>query len=317
MSASKSVHCYNKGCGKEFVPSENNAKACVHHPGEPYFHDAYKEWTCCKKRSVDFTEFLNYKGCATSAHNPEKPPEKEKRKPVEDVVEEVAVNKPREALVRPDSSAPLVPLKPEVTASLRKALDEQLGKLTLAGGSGAGNGKEEVKVGDACQQRGCGKLFSGPESDLEDCVHHSGFPVFHEGMKYWSCCQRKTSDFDQWLQQAGCEHGAHVWRKSEEEIKQVPTCRNDFFQTGSHVHVNFYAKNALPEKSVVKVNSVKLHVRLVFDAGQSVFEKEMELGGIIDVEQSQVTMAGPKVEVKLKKAEPVAWKSLELTPPSS
>lgn len=33
-----------------------------------------------------------------------------------------------------------------------------------------------------------------PTSD--ECKYHPGFPVFHEGMKnYWSCCQRKTSEF--------------------------------------------------------------------------------------------------------------------------
>ena len=52
---------------------------CVHHPGVPVFHDAMKVrratvtvsgvlmfvflfvqgWSCCKKRSTDFTDFLN------------------------------------------------------------------------------------------------------------------------------------------------------------------------------------------------------------------------------------------------------------------
>ena len=131
-------------------------------------------------------------------------------------------------------------------------------------------------------------FFSLFLSDVEECIHHSGFPVFHEGMKYWSCCQRKTSEFDQFLKQIGCERGVHVWKKSEEDSKLVPTCRTDFFQTGSHVHVNYYAKNCDPEKSVIKISPVKLFVRLVFDAGQSVFEKEVVLAGIADVEQSQV-----------------------------
>jgi cysteine and histidine-rich domain-containing protein len=125
-------------------------------------------------------------------------------------------------------------------------------------------------------------------SDLEECVYHPGAPIFHEGMKYWSCCKRKTSEFDQFLKQVGCERGSHVWKKNEDDMKLVPTCRTDFFQTGSHVHVNYYAKNTVPEKSFVEVNRVKLHVRLAFDVGLSVFEKEVELGGIIDVAQSQV-----------------------------
>lgn len=42
---------------------------CCHHPGAPVFHDAYKGWSCCNKKSVDFTEFLNIKGCTMSKHS--------------------------------------------------------------------------------------------------------------------------------------------------------------------------------------------------------------------------------------------------------
>ena len=30
-------------------------------------------------------------------------------------------------------------------------------------------------------------------------------------MKYWSCCQRKTSEFQHFLDQEGCEIGKHKW----------------------------------------------------------------------------------------------------------
>lgn len=35
------------------------SESCRHHSGEPVFHDAYKGWSCCKKKCTDFTEFLN------------------------------------------------------------------------------------------------------------------------------------------------------------------------------------------------------------------------------------------------------------------
>uniref|UniRef100_A0A182TBM4 CHORD domain-containing protein n=1 Tax=Anopheles maculatus TaxID=74869 RepID=A0A182TBM4_9DIPT len=73
------VVCYNRGCGQSFDPQNNN-EDCVHHPGVPFFHDAYKGWSCCNKKSVDFTEFLNIKGCTRGLHSNEKPPEPEKRK---------------------------------------------------------------------------------------------------------------------------------------------------------------------------------------------------------------------------------------------
>ena len=116
---------------------------------------------------MDFTEFLNYKGCTTSFHNPNRPAEKEKPK-VGDVLEDVVENssngsKHREALIRPDLNTPMIQLKPEVTPSLKKALDQQLSKLTLVTEKGNGDDKKTVNIGDACQQRGCGKTFSGPE----------------------------------------------------------------------------------------------------------------------------------------------------------
>lgn len=52
---------------------------CRHHPGVPVFHDALKGWSCCSRRSTDFTEFLNIPGCTTGQHSNDKPPEPEKK----------------------------------------------------------------------------------------------------------------------------------------------------------------------------------------------------------------------------------------------
>ena len=52
---------------------------CRHHPGVPVFHDALKGWSCCSRRSTDFTEFLNIPGCTNGRHSNEKPPEPEKK----------------------------------------------------------------------------------------------------------------------------------------------------------------------------------------------------------------------------------------------
>ena len=45
----------------------------------------------------------------------------------------------------------------------------------------------------------------------DECTYHPGYPVFHEGMKYWSCCQRKTSEFQDFLDQEGCTIGKCKW----------------------------------------------------------------------------------------------------------
>ena len=69
--------CTNKGCGK--VYSEGS---CDYHPGAPVFHEGLKGWSCCSKRTVDFDEFLQIKGCTLGMHSLEKKveptPQKEK-----------------------------------------------------------------------------------------------------------------------------------------------------------------------------------------------------------------------------------------------
>ncbi|XP_071614126.1 cysteine and histidine-rich domain-containing protein 1-like isoform X2 [Heliangelus exortis] len=67
--------CYNKGCGQRFDPEHNTKDSCQYHPGVPIFHDALKGWSCCKKRTTDFSDFLSIKGCTKGFHCKEKPPE--------------------------------------------------------------------------------------------------------------------------------------------------------------------------------------------------------------------------------------------------
>nr|CAD2160339.1 unnamed protein product [Meloidogyne enterolobii] len=73
MNTPNLTFCYNKGCGAKFNPDENKEDSCIFHPGPPYFHDAYKIWMCCNKKSTDFTAWLNFEGCTRGPHNPVKP----------------------------------------------------------------------------------------------------------------------------------------------------------------------------------------------------------------------------------------------------
>jgi len=36
---------------------------CVYHPGVPLFHEGSKGWTCCKRRVLEFDEFMKIEGC--------------------------------------------------------------------------------------------------------------------------------------------------------------------------------------------------------------------------------------------------------------
>ncbi|WFD37875.1 uncharacterized protein MJAP1_000822 [Malassezia japonica] len=59
-----------------------------------------------------------------------------------------------------------------------------------------------------CKRRGCGVDFQ-PEAAKEagQCTYHPGAPVFHEGLKSWSCCRetnKPVMEFDQFLALKGC-----------------------------------------------------------------------------------------------------------------
>lgn len=221
--------------------------------------------------------------------------------------------KPLELIHRPSGDEPLVRLQQKVFSSLRQALE----KLQLAENGQPRNTEEEgeeVKIGTSCKNGGCSKSFSGPGSNEEKCKHHPGVPNFHEGMKFWSCCRRKTSDFNCFLAQEGCTTGSHLWRKPDKGMKVVP-CRFDWHQTGGQVIISIYAKNSLPEFSYAEANGTTVIIRVVFE-GEKEFEQKINLWGVIDVSSSVVNMMSSKMEISMGKGEPITWARLDLPSPT-
>ncbi|XP_069667391.1 integrin beta-1-binding protein 2 isoform X2 [Haliaeetus albicilla] len=291
--------CYNKGCGQRFDPEHNARDSCLYHPGVPIFHDALKGWSCCKKRTTDFSEFLSIKGCTKGFHSKEKPPESFSQeetsdKPKANPVEELIIQGPKSAekmqRERPSSDEPRQRLPIKVSRSLEQALE----KLNLSSkneapeGSCTGEAAAQVRAGTTCKNAACKAIYQGPESNTEVCTFHPGVPVFHEGMKYWSCCGVKTTDFSAFLEQLGCSSGQHCWTGKGD--KKAVSCRQDWHQTSSQVVVTVYAKNPLPALSSVKANHTV----------------------VIEIEKSFVSMVPTKVEIMLCKASPGSWARLEL-----
>ncbi|GAA5931286.1 cysteine and histidine-rich domain-containing protein [Sporobolomyces koalae] len=62
--------CKRKSCGKSYQGSDmdRTADECQYHPGVPIFHEGSKGMSCCKRRVLDFDEFLNIEGCRTGRH---------------------------------------------------------------------------------------------------------------------------------------------------------------------------------------------------------------------------------------------------------
>ncbi|XP_062873247.1 cysteine and histidine-rich domain-containing protein 1a [Trichomycterus rosablanca] len=317
-----SVLCYNKGCGQRFDP-DNSDDACAYHPGVPVFHDALKGWSCCKRRTTDFSDFLSIAGCTKGCHNKEKPPEPVKpevkssggKKELQDLkprFDEYVIQAPKPVafIQRPSADEPPVEVKQKVSPNLRQALE----KLQLTDtNQNAENENEgnEVKIGTACKNKGCTKTFSGPASEQETCMHHPGVPIFHEGMKYWSCCRRKTSDFNTFLSLEGCSKGTHLWKKADG--KKVVPCRFDWHQTAGQVTISIYAKHSVPELCSVQANSTRVNISVIFE-GEKEFKQEIRLWGVIDVSKSAVNMMPAKIEIVMKKAEPMSWRRLDLPP---
>ncbi|XP_055851565.1 cysteine and histidine-rich domain-containing protein morgana [Episyrphus balteatus] len=306
------LQCYNRGCGQTYDPNNNNDDSCCHHPGAPYFHDAYKGWSCCKKKSVDFTEFLNFKGCTRSKHSNVKPPEPEKSKDNVDVpppAKEIRPPIKTEVMGRPDFNTPLTKINATVAPALKQAIDNLKAKTT-GKDDGSSLKPGEIPVGTACKNRGCKYSYVDESSDYDECQYHPGVPIFHEGLKFWSCCQKKTTDFGTFMAQPGCAYGSHKWFKDDEE--KVVQCRYDWHQTPSNVIVAIYAKMYHYELSSVQVNPIRLKVHLVFpEQDDSEFNLDLELRGIIKVDQTQVQMYGTKIEITMPKAEACSWAKLD------
>lgn len=41
----------------------------MHHPGVPIFHEGSKGYSCCKRRVLEFDQFMNIEGCKTKSRH--------------------------------------------------------------------------------------------------------------------------------------------------------------------------------------------------------------------------------------------------------
>ncbi|CAF1195152.1 unnamed protein product [Adineta steineri] len=321
--------CYNRGCQKNYTltndPSIDDV-ACQYHPGLPYFHDAYKIWSCCQKKSHDFSTFLSIPGCTRGAHLGTKPEEpvaprpSEQETPPKPVVRQELPKPHTPTVERPSIDTPLTTMKLTVATSLQTALDK-LTNTPKADGTQKEQTSEDIKPGTPCRHSTCTAQYTTVEQEqATSCRFHPGVPIFHEGMKFWSCCQKRTTDFEAFTNQPGCTEGEHLWRSeapqsTDEDDPQVlkTSCRYDFHQQGSSVVLSIYSKMPRPDQTKVELNAGRLKVDTRFgtDIKTKRFSNEWELYGLIDVNLSTVELLQSKIEIILKKAEPLSWSRLD------
>lgn len=321
MSTDQLLLCYNKGCGKQYKDDENGEDVCLHHPGCPVFHDALKGWSCCKRRVTDFTEFLNIKGCTKSRHSNVKPPEPEKPNKDDKALgldEVIKVEPPKrkpiptEPAERPSDDLPKIKLKMTVADSLKKALvklkEQEKDKPGVCECSETDGG---IKPGTTCKNSGCTTSYIDESTNDDKCWHHYGVPVFHEGYKFWTCCRKRTTDFDEFLKQEGCTSGSHRWELTEEEKEKRVLCRYDWYKMGNFIVISVFAKLSDPQQTFVEANKTVVKAHVVF-GGSNIFELQLNLHGVIIPEKSSVLLSQTKVEIKLRKEDIGNWPSLEL-----
>ncbi|KAL8781287.1 MAG: hypothetical protein Q9194_000482 [Teloschistes cf. exilis] len=59
--------CRRRGCNANSSTDERSSsrddEKCIYHPGQPIFHEGSKGWSCCKRRVLEFDEFMKIEGC--------------------------------------------------------------------------------------------------------------------------------------------------------------------------------------------------------------------------------------------------------------
>jgi hypothetical protein len=65
LEVKQGMTCRRRGCGQTFEGGDREGESCVHHPGAPIFHEGSKGWSCCKRRVLEFDQFMNIEGCKT------------------------------------------------------------------------------------------------------------------------------------------------------------------------------------------------------------------------------------------------------------
>ncbi|VDK33259.1 unnamed protein product [Taenia asiatica] len=73
-----------------------------------------------------------------------------------------------------------------------------------------------------CYNKGCGKEFDPENNGSNACQYHPGEPIFHDAKKKWSCCNKYSTDFGEFLSMKGCTFGPHNSQKPAPVIAEKP-----------------------------------------------------------------------------------------------
>jgi hypothetical protein len=268
---------------------------------------------------LTFDEFLSIPPCTEGKHSTtDLPPEIEKKTgdaSAADITTQSLASKLSEVPPAVPGRAPLTP-QPAPTAPPPPPESED-DEPSL-----------EISDGKVCRRKGCNVPYKKGQarSDDEQCVHHPGAPIFHEGSKGYSCCKRRVLEFDQFMKIEGCKTSPrHLFIGSGQDKKNggnnskqsstgasgeemLETVRHDFYQTPSAVIASFFLKKIDSSKAIVKFEEQGLVLDLpTSDAVPKRYKTTIPLYGVIDTEKSTFKILGTKLEVSLYKADGASW----------
>lgn len=178
-----------------------------------------------------------------------------------------------------------------------------------------------VPDGASCKRRGCGAVYkAGQDREKEECVHHPGQALFHEGSKGWTCCKRRVLEFEEFMKIPGCKtKSRHLFvgkKKDPEAEEQLNEVRNDFYQTAITVIASLYLKKIDKERSTVVFGDDGKTVELdLLTSDKKRYKTDLQLFGPIQPQESSFKIMGTKLELTLAKADGAGWPVLRADDP--
>ncbi|XP_010277444.1 PREDICTED: cysteine and histidine-rich domain-containing protein RAR1 isoform X1 [Nelumbo nucifera] len=218
MEKGQKLRCQRIGCEAMFTEDDNPEDACRYHPSGPIFHDGMKEWSCCKKRSHDFSLFLALPGCKTGKHTTEKPvitkaaPSPSKpvsvSTPTNDASSKLTCLRCKQGFFCSEhgSQVKVGNLKPAVNDAVPPAeINSDVEKYPPA------PAKKIIDLNQpqTCKNKGCGKTFKEKDNHDSACSYHPGPAIFHDRMRGWKCCDVHVKEFDEFMDIPPCTKGWH------------------------------------------------------------------------------------------------------------
>ncbi|KAK3691131.1 hypothetical protein LTR37_018884 [Vermiconidia calcicola] len=302
-----SAKCVHKGCGKVFTGTE---EPCNYHPGPPEFHEGKKGWKCCKPRVLTFDEFMTIPPCTTGKHSTvDDTPAPEPKASDEQVDAKIREQKEKAENLQPAVARVAVSAQPPRASPSPAPPEEEDDDPSI-----------QIPDGASCKRRGCGASYkAGQNRDGEECVHHPGQALFHEGSKGWTCCKKRVLEFDEFMKIPGCTtKDKHVFvgqKKDPAAEERLSEVRNDFYQTSSNVIASLYLKKIDKQRSSVRFADAETVDLDLHTSDSKHYQISMKLYGPIKPEASTFRILGTKLELTLAKANGVGWPVLRADDP--